>query len=157
MSIEILKNLEANPKMWPNNSESFSNEPMLLSEIENLEQLHNNGNPFPKALREWMFLAGNYCWVLGGGAIETQTFLRNKLSYFGLEITRPFIVFHAYGGAFDFVYLDEGEEDPKFYQGEDYTEPEVIGGTTPLIHDTGETLSERIEKLILSLRNAILD
>lgn len=156
MDIEILKNLKANPKRDPNSSESFENKPYTISEIEALELLYNNNNPFPKALREYLFLAGRYCWLLGGSK-EEQIALREQLAYFGLEITRPFYVLYYDGETFDIVYLDEEEDDPKYYMSSSDSEPATEGGATPEIKYTGETLSERIEKLILSFRNALPD
>lgn len=56
MNIEILTYLEQTPKANPNNpNEPDENEPLTETEIEVLETLYNNGNPFPKALRELLF------------------------------------------------------------------------------------------------------
>lgn len=154
MEIEILKNLEDNPKGQP--EFDLENESLSLSEIEILEGVYNNGNPFPKALREYLYLAGRYCWLLGGSK-EEQIAVREQLAYFGLEIVRPFYVLYYDGETFDIVYLDEEDDDPKYYMSSSDSEPATQGGTTPDIKYTGETLSERIEKLILSLRNALPD
>ena len=63
MEITYLKKLQENLDIRP-----YPCEPLPMSEIENLEQTYNNGNPFPKVLRELLFLAEEYCMVLDYGA-----------------------------------------------------------------------------------------
>lgn len=54
MIIEYLKTLRDNPIINGYNIEGISE-----TEIQQLEQLYNNGNTFPKVLRELLYLAGN--------------------------------------------------------------------------------------------------
>ena len=66
-------------------------EPIDLSGIANLEATFNNGNPFPTALKELLFLAGDYCPYLDfEGAMsqkELQDEVRNDLNFFSLTIS----------------------------------------------------------------------
>ncbi|WP_112087342.1 hypothetical protein [Flavobacterium lacus] len=88
-----------------------------LSEIEQLEQVWNNGNPFPIALRELLFLAGNSCYVLDYGWFDgcgqqMQVDARQWMTEEGMErtITRPFYIIEVrLLESFLMVYLDEGD------------------------------------------------
>lgn len=65
MNIEILTKLKDNPKRNPNKlGYEFENEGLSVVEIEQLEQDWNNGNNFPKALRELLYLGGAYCYCV---------------------------------------------------------------------------------------------
>ena len=116
MEIEYLTYLRDNPERRPGDSQ-FSNpiEPISLSEIEALETKYNNGKPFPKALRELLFLAGNDCYVLDYGLNETQEEFqedqRQILASYYQEISNPYYIIdcHNYGTTFLFIYLDEGD------------------------------------------------
>ena len=56
MNIEILTNLRDYPKQYPNDvDDQYEIIGLSITEIEQLEQTWNNGNPFPKALRELLF------------------------------------------------------------------------------------------------------
>jgi hypothetical protein len=124
MNIEILKYLEENPFRTPNGEIKSGNRGLTVAQIEALETKYNGGNPFPKALRELLFLAGDYCYFFApvpGGPERNQDFNRELMTEFlptsSLWITRPFYVLSCYsvGDAFQFVYLDEGIEDPPYY------------------------------------------
>jgi hypothetical protein len=117
MEIQYLKNLEANSRMWPSYS---TNKPMTLAEIETLEELYNDNTPFPKVLREYLFLAGSYSWMLGGYMPSTQTYFREQLVIHNMVINRRFFALLTVDETVDLVFLDEGEDDPKFYMVEDY-------------------------------------
>lgn len=122
MNIEILTYLRDNPIKYPNDTEYRGEiRGIALNEIEELEQLYNNGNIFPKALRELLFLAGNSCYVLETGWYDTQeeiqTAAREWLVKYNKNISRPFFVIDIYGAGYQFlyVYLDEGDN-PSVYQ-----------------------------------------
>lgn len=114
MEIKYLAYLRDNPKI-----SRFSNdliyEPISLQEIAQLEQLYNNGNPFPKALKELLFLAGKYCLVLDYGLRDTQQgrqeWVRKMIANEGRSISRPFFAIDLYNAADQmlFIYLDEGD------------------------------------------------
>ncbi len=123
MIVEYLKVLSDNPAGRGNSS--FSNIAIGEEEILELEALYNNSNVFPKALRELLYLAGSYCYVLDYGLNETQKelqeFVRTEMQDEGREMARPFYVIDIYNASdqFLFVYLDEGD-DPAVYEGHYY-------------------------------------
>ena len=121
MEIKYLKDLRDNPTIHAR-SHSWTLEPMPETEIVELEKFWNQGNPFPVALRELLYLAGHYCYVLDYGIEETmqelQEFVREEMVDHNKTIARPFFVIDVYNAAtqFLFVYLDEND-DPAIYQG----------------------------------------
>lgn len=116
MNIEILTYLRDNPI-----KKSFQIQGISIFEIEYLQVLFNNSNNFPKALKELLFLAGEYCHVLDYGLFDTQEEMqiaaRSWLTRYGIKIIRPFYVIDVYnaGEQFLYIYLDEGN-DPFIYQ-----------------------------------------
>ena len=114
MEIQYLQYLRDNPQRW--SSSTYSIEPIPLTEIEQLETKYNNGKQFPKALRELLFLAGEYCYVLDYNIFDSQEELQDEarewLQKYNRTINRPFFVIDAYnaGEQFLFVYLDEGND-----------------------------------------------
>ncbi|MHA3789145.1 hypothetical protein ACX0HA_13110 [Flavobacterium hauense] len=109
MNIEYLKLLKIHNKIG-----RFANEGISEAEIAQLEGLYNNGNPFPKVLKELLFLAGNYCNVLDYNIYDSQQELqddqRNELEEDGVIISRPyFFVDLSSHGLPGFIFLDEGE------------------------------------------------
>ena len=118
MQIEYLKPLRDNPMNGP-----ISNRGLSIEVIEQLETTWNNGNPFPKALRELLYLAGDLCNVVDYSYSDTQQefqqMIRDIMAEEGhVTITRPFYVVDAinFGTSIMIIYLDEGEEDPTVYQ-----------------------------------------
>jgi hypothetical protein len=119
------------------------------AEIADLENHYNNGNPFPQALNELLFLAGKYCYVLDYGRKQTQTILqdfgRRQLIRRNRNIphNRPFFVIDIYNPneQFLFVYLDEAQ-DPTVYE-------LILYNLSPSeghwLHSVGGTLSQYIE------------
>ena len=114
MEIEYMKMLEKNNFLGP-----VIDEPMSISEIEQLEQLYNNGNPMPKPLRELLFLAGNSCSAISMGwpnPFEHQIQIRQWLSNASKTISRPFFGFDPMDfNQFSLVYLDDPRPDPMVY------------------------------------------
>ncbi|SDI61380.1 SMI1/KNR4 family protein [Mucilaginibacter sp. P25] len=98
--------------------------PISVEEIIALENKYNGGRLFPAALRELLFLAGGYCYVLDYGMNDSQEQMqqssRKYMTVFGRNrvIARPFYVIDVYntGDQFVFVYLDEGKDDPDVYE-----------------------------------------
>ncbi len=149
MDITYLKQLERTP-----NKNSWINESISLEEIKQLEQIYNNNKPFPKALRELLFLAGNYCIVLDYGLNDTQQelqeFVRENMQEENRIITRPFYAIDVYnaGDQFLFVYLDE-VDDPAVYQAsyEDRSDrPNWINKVTPTLSNFVNRKIERVKK-----------
>ena len=148
MDITYLKQLERTP-----NKNSWINESISLEEIKQLEQIYNNNKPFPKALRELLFLAGNYCIVLDYGLNDTQQelqeFVRENMQEENRIITRPFYAIDVYnaGDQFLFVYLDE-VDDPAVYQAsyEDRSDrPNWINKVTPTLSNFVNRKIERVK------------
>ncbi|RYJ45613.1 hypothetical protein NU09_0205 [Flavobacterium beibuense] len=127
----------------------LKNKSVSLAEIEDLELLYNNGKPFPKALKELLFLAGEYCYILDYGIFnsqqEMQDFVRELLDEDNLSIERPFFVIDVYnaGDQFLYVYLDEGNN-PAVYEGFHYFEINFNGYS----HLTSTSLQKFIESQI---------
>ncbi|RTZ45988.1 hypothetical protein EJ377_15155 [Chryseobacterium arthrosphaerae] len=56
MEIKILTYLKDNPAINPGNKEYEGRiEPMSSSEVQNHEEIYNNGKPFPEAVRSYYF------------------------------------------------------------------------------------------------------
>ena len=115
MEIKILKGLQE-----PNSFRPYPNKGLSMERIEALEQAYNNGNPFPRGLRELLYLAGDYCNVLDYStdtAEKLQLRARQEMTDYGMtNLIRPFYCIDTMGGydsgAFTFVYTDEPGEDP---------------------------------------------
>lgn len=116
--------------------------PMSLKEIEKLEELYNDGNPFPKVLKEFLYLAGNYCPVLDTGIYHTlqdlQEYVREELLEYGKVYTRPFFALETYSGDWCILmYLDEGDNPDLYHvyyndEAADFNEPYKKLGRTLL-------------------------
>jgi hypothetical protein len=85
-----------------------------IDEIISLENLYNNGRPFPKALRELLYIAGEDCYVFDYGLTNTQTELqevaRRTLTWAerNLSIPRPFYVIDIYNAGDMFLFVLPG-------------------------------------------------
>ena len=149
MNIEILTYLRDNSTLEINKSGSLKTiRGISETEISRIEQLYNNGNVLPKALRELLFLGGDYCFVLDTGWYDSQedmqTAARSWLTKYNKNIARPFFAIDVYnaGEQFLYVYLDEGEN-PFVYQA--YL-PDGYG--TESFTNLNKKLSEYINSLI---------
>ncbi|MBP2616431.1 hypothetical protein [Chryseobacterium jejuense] len=117
MEIEILTYLKDNPAAYPGNKEYEGRiQPISFSEIQNHEMLYNNGNPFPKVLRELLLLAGKYCYVLEHNILEINEFQEEPREWMeenNKAINHPFYVIEIcdFAESFLFVHLDE-DDDP---------------------------------------------
>ncbi|MDR6761150.1 hypothetical protein J2Y38_001348 [Flavobacterium sp. 2755] len=73
MNIKYLQHLKDNPVAYPNDTElQFKIKGIPESEIQQLELTWNNGNLFPQALKELLFLAGDFCYVCDYGPNDSQ-------------------------------------------------------------------------------------
>ncbi|MFK8008663.1 MAG: hypothetical protein AB8H03_20055 [Saprospiraceae bacterium] len=115
MIIEYLQTLRDTPQR------NFPNEGISETEIAQLEQSYNSGNPFPKVLKELLFLAGNYCNWLDYSVYDNQQELQDEVraelqDIYSETISRPhFIVDTVPDGTFVFMYLDEGDNPPLYH------------------------------------------
>lgn len=147
MEIQYLQSLKNNPSR-----DGRINIPLTQTEILELEQLYNNSNPFPKALKELLFLAGDYCIVMDYGISnsqqEFQDFVREDLLEFGKVFTRPFYAVETYSNDYIiFLYLDEGDN-PKLYCA--YYNDEAAGFNQPLKqidHTLSSLVNNRIQRV----------
>lgn len=149
MEIKYLQKLEEYPARWPND-EGYRAEIISLSldEIVMLEAAYNNDNHFPKALRELLYLAGDFCYLLesipwepGGDTyqVSLQQSVARDIEDMGLNITRPFFgIDLAYPGNFRMVYLDEGD-DPIVY---------AVDEKNNTLEPSDKTLSQLINHII---------
>lgn len=127
MQINYLQKLRDNPYSNPyNTNDLFKVRGISETEIVLLEQTWNSGNPFPKVLKELLFLAGEFCICFSYGPNDTQNdyqlWIRGHMAYMSRVISRPFYALHYYGGIdFLFIYLDEGDN-PMIYQASPYVD-----------------------------------
>jgi len=122
MEINYLKRLGNYPSIDEKKSDYINSlKPLPELEIVNLEKIYNNGETFPKALKELLHLAGSACYLLEYGLSNTreemQEDAREWLKRYDRSITRPFFVIDVFNGGdqFLFVYLDDGN-DPVVYE-----------------------------------------
>ncbi|WP_293308176.1 hypothetical protein [Pedobacter sp. UBA5917] len=126
MEIKYLTYLRDNPVIKGPHYER-TNESIQLSEIVQLENLFNEGKPFPPVLKELLFLAGGGTCVLDRGRNKTQQemqeHVRKCLVRYNRSINRSFYAIDVYnpGDQMLFIYLDEGD-DPIVYNAV-YEEP----------------------------------
>lgn len=119
--------------------------PISEDEIFDLERTYNNGNSFPVVLKELLYLAGNYCYVLDYSLCESQEELQSDAREFLTDhnykvINRPFYVVEIDydNGYFVFVYLDEDQNDPELFIAMPWRE------TAEWISKVNQTLSQLI-------------
>jgi hypothetical protein len=152
MDIKYLTKLRDNPTIfWINQNVTFDLTPMKMEEIVTLETGYNNGNIFPAALRELLFLAGNYCYVLDYGIYDTrsemQDEVRSWLADHNKQISRRFFAIDIYNAydQFVFIYLDEGVNDPEVHVAVLYSKETIW------IKALNYKLSEFIDRRIIRL------
>ncbi|MGH1385823.1 hypothetical protein [Kordia sp.] len=115
MIIEYLQTLRDNPQI-----DGLIDEGIQETEILQLEQLYNSGNPFPKVLKELLYLAGNFCNFLDFSIYDSQQEMQDEerselTSLYSVTISRPhyFIDLSSHGRPV-FMYLDEGDNPPLY-------------------------------------------
>ncbi|MEO6149053.1 MAG: hypothetical protein ABIN95_11970 [Mucilaginibacter sp.] len=110
MEIKYLVSLRDNPTWGP-----YINRGISMEGIMALEQQYNSGQPFPKTLRELLYLAGDLCNIFDYGTNATQQKLQQEAREMLIEenrtINRPFYAIEVRDGEiFMFVYLDESDD-----------------------------------------------
>ncbi|MEO3408197.1 hypothetical protein AAFN85_30060 [Mucilaginibacter sp. CAU 1740] len=153
MEIEYLNQLNKYPSVTRARGYVKYLKPIAMDEIISLEKTYNGGNPFPKALRELLYIAGEYCYVLAyykNNQAKMQEIAREDLADYELSISRPFYVVDVYNAhdQFLFVYLDEGKDDPTLYEA-------VFGGDAARgwIHTLNTTLAQFINSGLVDYLN----
>lgn len=134
----------------------FRNEPMTITEISKLESKYNEGREFPKAFREFLFLAGNFnCYHfddLGEGMDQLQQYAKEDLEMAGQKINIPFFAFDVLDSMYSVLLLDEKEEDPKVYLLMPFL---AKGGSEPLIKPNGWDFTALVNESIRRIKNNI--
>lgn len=114
MEIVYLKTLKDNPNLKPSIGPIEGWEEAKILE---LETKYNNGNLFPKAFREYLFLAGD--WGGTGVVNEDWDDIRKEcdedMEYCGYSLDRPYFVFDYLDGQASIFFLDEDNDDPVCY------------------------------------------
>jgi len=117
MEIEFLQKMKENPKPHKRLSRDRG---LSIEKIEELELEINDGNPFPKAYREYLYLGGDYNSLGLSIAFEDSESWEDipaikrvaeiEMKKEGLSIDRSYIILHYYDDDnFIFIYLDEGD------------------------------------------------
>ena len=155
MEINYLQVLRDNPARNPNAlGYKAAIDPISLTEITQLELGYNNGNPFPKALKELLYLAGKRCYVCDYGVYhnhhELQQSVRNYMEEEDRIIDRPFFAIDVYndGDQFIFVYLDDGD-DPTVYEGHYYDRDDRPDWICKVYHSLSSYINALIEQVKL--------
>lgn len=151
MELQYLNELEQNPKLT-----HFTNKGLSIEGILKLELEYNNCKPFPIAIREFLFLAGedNTIGFDTHHSIEIlQQRAKENLDYCKQKIDRPFFAFDQLVDCeqFTFVYLDEDQNDPDVYLAEPYA---ALEEDDPLIRRYQEyTFSSLVNEHIRRIKN----
>lgn len=122
MNIEYMKMLRDYPAQfpkdkYPNEDLEFRNRPINypndpMAGILALENEFWSGRPLPKAIREFLYLAGDFCYVrkTNRGDIKKENeIVREDLIAASLSLGRPFFVFETMASCTLFCYTDEGD------------------------------------------------
>lgn len=113
MEIRYLKEVMNNPSI-----NKFVNRGFTIEKINEIEVNFNNGNMFPEAFREFLFLAGdfnNFGFDDIDGIIELQDYINEELEVTKQVVDRPFFAFDVYDSQYSVIFLDENKLDPDVY------------------------------------------
>ena len=93
---------------------------LSINQIVELENKYNNGNKFPVAYREYLYIGGESHGLRldeGKGFDWLYEMAQKELDENGQSIDRPYFVIDQLDACeqFGFIYLDESEEDPIVY------------------------------------------
>ncbi|WP_312923833.1 hypothetical protein [Empedobacter brevis] len=150
MNIEYMEQVKKNPVI------NFKNEPMAISEIEKLEKKYNSGKEFPRAFREYLFLAGDFNNFgfddLGEGIDELQNIAKEDMDFVGQKLDRPFFAFDVLDSMYSVILLDEIEEDPKVYLLMPFL---AKGGSEPLLKPSKWNFTALVNESIRRVKNNI--
>ena len=127
----------------------FPPEGLTISEITQLETAYNNGNHFPLALREYLYVAGGFSPVVAINASNLdvlQQRVRGYLVEYSQQINRPFLAFENWNLSqyFLFIYGDDTAEDPVIWMA--YLEPD--DSEPNFLSTDGMTLTEFVNEKI---------
>lgn len=153
MNIELMANLKKNLKL-PNTVAKSAG--LSITEIENLERKYNQEKEFPRAFREYLFLAGDYFNggfdTLGEGLDELQNIAKEDMDFAGQQLDRPFFAFDVLDSMYSVILLDEIEENPKVYLLMPFL---AKGGSQPLLKSNSWNFTELVNESIRRVKNNI--
>lgn len=150
MNIEYLLQTKENPSL-----NGFINKGFSLDKIKKIEQTFNAGKEFPKAFREFLFLAGDFNnWGFDDieGIVELQQYAKEDLEMAGQKITKPFFAFSVLDSTYNIILLDEAGSNPKVYLLMPFLAQE---GSQPLLKANNWNFSELINESIRRIKNNI--
>lgn len=105
--------LKSNPELH----KGFPRKGWSEDQIQALELKYNEGKEFPRAFREYLYLAGEY----GGTGVVDEDWdeLREDCEFYmeerEIDLGRPFFVFDKLDLYYSIFFLDENVEDPRVY------------------------------------------
>lgn len=149
MNIEYLTQVRQNPKL-----KDFVNRGFSLEKIKEIEQIFNKGKEFPKAFREFLFLAGdfnNFGFDDIDGIIELQKYVKEDLEKTEQEVNDAFFAFSVYDAQYSVVFLDDAEDDPEVFIIDPYEAKE--GGV--LVRSNGWKFTDLVNERIRRVKNNI--
>ncbi|CAM3565784.1 hypothetical protein ELOC111193_11075 [Elizabethkingia occulta] len=153
MIIEIMVNLKNNLNL-PNTV--ANSQGLTIVEIEQLEKKFSQGKEFPKAFREYLYLAGDYFNggfdTLGEGLDQLQEYAKEDLERAGQKFDKPFFAFDVLDSMYSILLLDEKEEDPKVYLLMPFLAKD---GSEPLIKPNGWDFTALVNESIRRVKNNI--
>lgn len=153
MNIELMVNLKNNLSL-PNTV--AQSEGLTINEIETLEQKYNHGKNFPKAFREYLFLAGEYFNggfdTLGEGLDQLQEYAKEDLEMAGQKVGKSFFAFDVLDSMYSVILLEETHEDPKVYLLMPFL---AKGGSEPLLKPNGWDFTALVNESIRRVKNNI--
>ncbi|UZT99067.1 hypothetical protein ODZ84_05725 [Chryseobacterium fluminis] len=157
MEINYLKLFQQNPRSDLNNSNTTPNKGINNQQIQELEQLWNNGNQFPTVVKEFLSIGGIYNWIFeGGDQKQLRSLINRYCQEINYSITRPFIAFTKSFSdpQFFIVFLDENQIDPKVYELNLYMNDDLIHYGVSRLKATGINLSQTINGAVYNYRNS---
>ncbi|WP_295229169.1 hypothetical protein [uncultured Chryseobacterium sp.] len=150
MNIEYVTQIKENVKL-----RSFINKGFSIDKIKQIESKYNHGKEFPKAFREFLFLAGdfnNFGFDDIDGIEALQKYAKEDMEMAGQTVNRSFFAFDVLDSMYSVILLDEISEDPKVYLLMPFL---AKGGSQPLIKPNGWNFTDLVNENIRRLKNNI--
>lgn len=150
MNIEYMNHIQENPIL-----EGFKNRGFSLDKIKQIEQKFNHGKKFPKAFREFLFLAGDFNNIAFDdidGILELQEYAKEDMEMAGQILNKPFFAFDVLDSMYSVIFLDETDDDPKVYLLMPFL---AKGGSEPLLKPNGWDFTALVNESIRRVKNNI--
>lgn len=150
MNIEYVTQIKENVKL-----RSFINRGFSIDKIKQIESKYNYGKEFPKAFREFLFLAGdfnNFGFDDIDGIEALQEYAKEDMEMAGQTLNRPFFAFDVLDSMYSVILLDEINEDPKVYLLMPFL---AKGGSQPLMKPNGWNFTDLVNENIRRVKNDI--